>query len=316
MRQGVSGLAQNLFQAVTDLIPPRLMRGAGKKRSAARWLWWRTYKAVAPKGRIRVPVDMFRMWVNTQDRMVAHCLMKYGYWEPAETMVLRHVLAPGTAFVDCGANIGYYSIVAARMLGEAGHVHALEPVPENLVLLRDNIAENRLSRHITVHDVAAGEQAGTLSFYMDDANKGGHSIDRTNVIREGETLNVTVRRLDDIVHSDIPISAIKIDTQGSETSILRGASEILARHRPILLLEWWPYGLKNHGGTEPAISILQNLGYQAALLHEGTAPRLVPVEWSKLTALYDSADPDAGATLICVAGRSLESALPASLLRG
>jgi FkbM family methyltransferase len=289
------------------------MQGTGKRRSLARWLWWRAYKAVSPNGRMRVPVDTFRMWVNTKDRMVSHCLMKYGHWEPVETRVLRHLLVPGTAFVDCGANIGYYSVVAARALGDSGRVHAFEPIPENVSYLRANIAENGLSRRIAVHDVAAGEQTGALSLYIDSANDGGHSIDQTNVIREGGALEIAVRRLDDIITDDLRVSVVKIDTQGSETSILLGARELLMRHRPALLLEWWPYGLRNQGGAERLTAVLAEFGYQAAILHEGAAPRLEPTGWPELVNRYDPADPESGTTLICIADRSLEQALPASL---
>ena len=83
---------------------------------------------------------------DERDRFVSRQLRDQGIWEPFETTLVMASLAPGSVFVDVGANIGYFSVVAADIVGEDGQVLAFEPDPDNFALLQANLALNGLER--------------------------------------------------------------------------------------------------------------------------------------------------------------------------
>ena len=195
-----------------------------------------------------------RLHLHTEhDRYISEEIATLGRWESLETEVVRRLLGPGSLLLDCGANIGWYSVIGAAIGAE---VVAFEPEPNNLVLLHQNILENAFEDRVTVHPVALGRQAGTLRLELSADNQGDHRLSERPV---GQTIEVEVKRLDDV---DIPRSpdVIKVDTQGSEVSILRGGSELLAPERlsaTTLILEFWPFGLRNCGASaEELIGLL------------------------------------------------------------
>ena len=190
---------------------------------------------------------------SENDRYISEEIATLGQWESLETEVVRRLLGPGSLLLDCGANIGWYTVIGGAI---GADVFAFEPEPNNLALLHQNILENALQDRVTVHPVALGRQAGTLSLQLSADNQGDHRLSERPV---GHTIDVQVERLDDV---DIPRTpdVVKVDTQGSEVSILRGGFELLAAERlgaTTLILEFWPFGLRHCGASaEELIGLL------------------------------------------------------------
>jgi hypothetical protein len=111
------------------------------------------------------------------DEVITPTLCRYGVWEPGETRFLRALVRPGDVFVDVGAHVGYFSLLAASRVGEEGAVIAVEPEPRNLRLLRANLARNGASR-ARVIPLAAYSHSVWMSLACDEHNRGGHRLVR------------------------------------------------------------------------------------------------------------------------------------------
>lgn len=173
-----------------------------------------------------------------------------GTYEREQTALFQRLLRPGATVLDVGANVGYYTLLASVLVGDAGKVHAFEPEPKNAEFLRRHVRINA-RRNVTVEQAAVSDRAGTARFESGTGSGTGHLGDRG-------TLEVRTLRLDDYCarHALAP-SAIKIDVEGAEMSVLHGARETLARHRPILFLS--THGPEVH---RAALAFLRELGYR------------------------------------------------------
>jgi FkbM family methyltransferase len=145
----------------------------------------------------------------------------YGLQEFEDMAFVVHALRPGDLFVDVGANVGSYTILAAGVSG--AQCIALEPVPATFVGLLDNVRLNDLAARVECHNVAAGNAAGTLAFTTDldtcnHATSDGES--------SGNTLQVPVTTLDTLLQAVQP-TLIKIDVEGFETRVIEGAGQTL-----------------------------------------------------------------------------------------
>lgn len=152
-----------------------------------------------------------------------------GLHEVAEMGFLLHLLRPGEHFLDVGANVGSYTVLAGGAVG--ARVTAVEPVPETFAHLQRNVALNDIGQRTRCCQLGLSEQAGMLRFSKD--------LDTVNhVLAEGEELpavEVSVTRLDDLVGQDVPV-LIKMDVEGHELAVLRGAQTTLADPRLFALI--------------------------------------------------------------------------------
>lgn len=222
------------------------------------------------------PLGEFRFYVHGRpDIYVSGDLLRTGIWEPFETKVFCRLCEQGDFVVDIGANIGWYSIIASRLIGATGKVVAFEPDPANLQILKKNVALTTNAEAVEIHNQALGDRKSSQELFLCPDNLGDHRLfddgtDRDVVVVEVGTL--------DLFFSDGPRrpTLVKSDTQGSEAKILRGARKLFAEAwRPVLILEFWPYGLTN-SGDEPLQFFRQlfSLGYDMYEVSEGN-PKLV-----------------------------------------
>ena len=132
---------------------------------------------------------------------------------------LLHFLRPTDLFVDVGANVGVYTLLAAGEVGAQSI--AVEPIPQTFAHLQQNIATNHLHTRVTAHNVGLGATNGSIQFTR--------SLDTVNHVAtadETDTIDVPVTRLDDLL-GEVP-ALIKIDVEGFETEVLKGATRLLA----------------------------------------------------------------------------------------
>lgn len=190
---------------------------------------------------------------ESHDQYISEEIAANGMWEPLETNIILRLLQPGELLVDCGANIGWYSLMAAA---NGAHELAFEPEPGNLALLRANIDANGLTDLVEINGVALGRGAGHSSLQLSSFNQGDHRVSARPV---GPTVAIDIEVLDDRL-SGRTATVIKLDTQGSEVAILRGAQTTLSAERVgdvSLVLEYWPYGLQDCGASaEELIGLL------------------------------------------------------------
>jgi FkbM family methyltransferase len=170
--------------------------------------------------------------------------------EPSITKFLltRFANSPEKNFIDAGANIGYFSCLMGKLAGPAGQVVAIEPEPQNLKLLEQNIKLNNLT-NVMIHSCALGASEGSAMLGLYKAsNRGRHSI----LERDAKSrIKVPVRTLDDLVRNSgkkvRSWSLVKIDVEGYEGFVLDGARDTLPLIE-ILIMEFTPALLKKAGG--------------------------------------------------------------------
>ncbi len=267
--------------------------GARLATAQRRKWWWRLCRLLRPAGTIPIPLPFGRLWADSRDGVVAYQLMKRGVWESHETPILLEHVRAGHRIVEIGSNIGYHTVQLGRAVGHAGHVHAFEPDPNNRAILSLNIAEHRLGDIVHVHAAAVSDRAGTATLSRHGHNMGGHSLIRDNVDNPVGTVSVVTVKLDDVL-ADEAVDLIKIDAEGAEPAVLAGARQMIARERPVLFMEIWPYGLRGQGGTT---ALLDSLRADYALLRIDEATGAIS-DVGSYEPTGDEADPEIAWTLL------------------
>ncbi len=185
-----------------------------------------------------------------------------GTTEPAIQNVLKTHLQPGMTFWDAGANVGFFSVLAARLVGPEGHVVCFEPLPSNADQIAYNARLNGFD-HLIVRREALGRADGQTAFLVTPdptmgmlANSGFRKPDQATV----EEIPITVRSLDRLANEGLPRpDVIKLDVEGVEGEVLAGGSRLLRDLRPILLIEL-------HGTNADVAAELEALDYHSAVV--------------------------------------------------
>jgi FkbM family methyltransferase len=161
-----------------------------------------------------------------------------GSLEPSVQEALRRIVRPGAVVYDVGANLGFFSLLAARLAGDDGVVEAFEPVPASAAALRRNAQLNAFTS-VRVHEVAVadGDRTGTL--LVTGQPSCSHLADRGRHPDTRAEIRVPVVALDTLVaRGDLRApDVVKIDVEGSELAVVAGMREILRRSRPVLVCE-------------------------------------------------------------------------------
>ena len=202
-----------------------------------------------------------------------------GQYEPLETAIVHAALRDGATFVDVGAHWGYFSLLAAHLVGGSGRVVALEPDPRLHDALAANVTRNNLPQ-VTAVAVAASESAGTAvlqGFAPSATNRGVSSLMGSDG-GEGPSYSVRTEAMDDLLDALQVgvVDLIKVDVEGAEALVLRGMRRGLAAHRyRRLLLELHPAALTRGGFSIEAITqSLTGAGYEGWWInHDPAAQR-------------------------------------------
>jgi len=218
-------------------------------------------------------------------KVIHHHFTSGQLYEPEVSAFLIRALRTGDAFVDVGSHIGYFSMLAAALVGPSGVVFSFEPEPGNFEELLRHARENGFPQ-IQPFNMPLAAEAGEITFFLNADNDGGHALwdpgqhpfnERTRVYPR--TARVRADSLDnfDLLQTR-PARAIKIDTEGAEHQVLRGATRWLAdRRTPFLICEINSFGLRHMASSQMALrSFLAGFGYSTYTLDaEGYPPRLV-----------------------------------------
>ena len=169
------------------------------------------------------------------------------YTDRAERRLLKRILPKGAVVVDAGANIGVYSRFLSRCVGPTGVVHSFEPSPENFSRLQRAV---RKLANVRLSQAALGERSGKSNLYVSDKL----NVDHRTYATQGDSRRIVpidIIALDDyFFKSGQRVDLIKMDIQGYELHALRGAQRVVADNPDIkLLIEFWPYGLKQAGAN-------------------------------------------------------------------
>lgn len=175
-----------------------------------------------------------RIWMHDSDVLMTPVVAEHGFWEPELGAFFERWLRPGMTVVDVGANIGYFAVMAARMVGPEGRVVAIEPEADNLALLGANLWRNRC-QNATVVPLAAYSRTGEIVLVVNEDSRAACVVDP----HATEGLRVPCTTLDDLL-GGAPLDVLKIDAEGSDIEVLRGARACLAASPdPVVIVELW-----------------------------------------------------------------------------
>ena len=228
------------------------------------------HKAGPPPSEVVTTGEGFRMHVDPTDFAVGHTIARTGIYEPDVSATVRQVLRTGQCFVDIGANIGWFSLLGASLVGPTGLVVAIEPNPRNVALLEHSAKENGF-HNIEVVAVAVAETAGTVALETDGSNGRIIAIQGPPAQPVEASYVVAAYPLDTVLAGAGVgrVDAIKMDVEGAEPLVLRGAAATIARDRPVLSTEFYPQALESSvSAPEAYLAELRRLGYRLSVIGE------------------------------------------------
>jgi FkbM family methyltransferase len=252
-----NGLLRRLLIAIGSRLPAALLR-----RIAA----WRWIRPLA--GRF---VDSSSDWIRRHDVIILHGAAAglrfnaaganagyaLGIAEPLVQEAVRTIVRPGDVVYDVGANVGFFTVLAARRVGPQGAVIAFEPFPETATAARRNADLNGF-KHVTVLTNAAGRRGGTAKLEVREYSTLARLADESTT---GPTVDVEVIAIDDLVDTGRvrPPDFVKIDVEGAELGVIEGMRRTITAHRPVILCEM-------HGTNAAFASLMDGLGYNVRSL--------------------------------------------------
>ncbi|MGQ0646093.1 MAG: FkbM family methyltransferase [Gemmatimonadaceae bacterium] len=236
-----------------------------------------TFTLTAPNGAHRLTYLLDPAYMS--QRFILGELAGGRLYEAETSNFIGSLLQPGDTFIDIGAHVGYFSMLASALVGPSGAVFSFEPDTTNYAHLVEHIDANGATNIRPMH-MAVGAKPAVAEFFVNTDNDGGHALwevgrhpfnERTR--QAPTTRKVFVTSLDHMF-SDRDMSrlrAIKIDAEGAEFAILVGARGLLTRHHvPFVIAEVNRFGLESMGASEQHLrGFMSDLGYETYLFQPG-----------------------------------------------
>lgn len=195
-------------------------------RALGRFVGWQAWQRVTRRPLTVSAFDNMRLRVHPHSTSATNVLYNR-LPDYAEMSFVRDVLRPGDGFLDVGANVGIYTLLAASCAGRGAALIAVEPGKNALLKLRENIALNALT-NVSIHPVAVGAEVGEATMTTEQGTT-NHIVATSQQSFDGQV--VPIATLDIICRRQAPLLA-KVDIEGFELEALRGASALLAQRRP------------------------------------------------------------------------------------
>lgn len=264
----MGGLAFRLLRCTTRAIPGVLYARLKHRVIAP------LYTRLRGDGLYRTTFYGGPFWLPATSSALNRDILLRGAYEPEAIALFRSLLKPGMTVYDVGANIGYYTVLAAEAVGPTGQVFALEPDPRNVEIINRNLRARRL-HNVVVAEVAVSDHDGELNLHFSKSNPSVNSLSRANTdateATESYSQVVPGTALDSLLarHGGIEPDILKIDVQGAELLAFRGAKRLLAAPGLRILLEFWPHGLQQMG-ADPSefLNLLLSAGFMLRSIGE------------------------------------------------
>lgn len=240
-----------MLESLIDLLRPYSFRG--KARLINRFV---------PRSGLRdATVSGFRMRLDLSEHIQR--MVYLGAYERWETRQVRRLLRPGMTFVDIGANVGYFSLLAASLVGAKGRVFAVEPSPYAVERLRRTIADNGLESRIRLEAVGLGSEKGSTKLF--DADPSNHTPAMFGA-DDAASSTVPIATLDELIDAwgVMQVDLLKIDVEGYEPKVFAGARRTLHERKiKAILCEFNGLWLKQGGSSSAELyRLLLDAGFR------------------------------------------------------
>lgn len=262
-------------------------RAAGPGWHGRRW-----YVVNRDEVPVEVAAEGYTLFARSSDEHIGAPLIAGQPHEAHVEAALRRDLADGRTFLDVGANIGVFTSLGASLVGESGHVVAVEPIARNAELIERTLQRNGF-RNVELIRAAASDRAGEIALrtHASTSNSATPAAagERLRSERGGATVRVPGVVLDDRLGALARLDLVKVDVQGMEPRVLRGLERSLERFRPVLIIEFHPWAIERACGESP-LDLLEWLARwydDIAILHrdgsieEGLDPAAVMLAWQR-----------------------------------
>ncbi len=238
MTRAVRRFTWKVYESVRSLpvFNPPLVRNAGRA----------LFARLLPR-EILVTFEGRRIWVYSRGSPVGRHLIDNEVWEPGGTSVFKAVVRPGMTVIDAGAHVGYYSTLAAELVGPTGKVIAFEPEPRSRSMLNKSIKENDYG-NVLVVPTALSDTSGEVDLITNsDSAPEFFSISKFRGT-QNQKRRVPTTTLDEFLADDLHVDFIKIDIEGAELAAFAGMKEILDSNPDLkILMEWVPEDYRANG---------------------------------------------------------------------
>jgi FkbM family methyltransferase len=223
--------------------------------------------------RVLVDIKKFKIYAMKSDAEVGRGIIQSQAYEPHVTNILTEILNSGDVFLDLGANIGYFSLLAATIVQVSGKVISFEPNTQNLQLFYASILENKL-KNIIVYPFAVSDSARIMKLTSFGSN-GFLEIPQSSFANTQFLQSVTV---DELLQNEERFDVVKMDIEGYEPLALRGMDKIIKKHKPIILTEFNPWHIKQRTQIEPQAYLKQlaRYGYDLYIIEPSGCSTLAP----------------------------------------
>lgn len=203
--------------------------------------------------------DGHRFFLDANDHHISLHVMEYGHWEDHVRDVMMQILKPGSTFVDVGGNVGLHTLFAGSIVGTGGKVFVFEPLPHMFNTLKLNIDINGMGGIITPYQMAVSdtEEVRSFSNFRSHSAMSGFTVPQARLDAFNESENSSVEIIEvqtttiDKKFAGQRIDGLKIDVEGYEALVVRGAHNVIKDNLDIkLIIEWEPKLVERTQGSE------------------------------------------------------------------
>ena len=209
----------------------------------------------------KIQVEGFELYLRNEKDWG---LWQNGFYEPEVTSLVKSIVKPDWKCLDIGANIGYYTILLAKL---CKYVVAWEPEPSNWDMIEMNRELNKIN-NVFVYRQAVSDKEGEATLYISDINNGMNRLYKSKQATLAET-KVNTITIDDIWNTGghPSIDFIKMDIEGAELGALKGMKQMLEELHPIIIMEFHPDSIIEYGANPKTVyNFVKKLGYSVRLI--------------------------------------------------
>jgi len=251
-----------LFNLIQKSVSVLGKLGISKKTPGALKIYNFLYRIFWPYNDL-VEVQGSKMYVNLKSASTSLRATLENYasrriHEESTTRLMEKTIKRGDTFLDLGANVGYFTLLAAKLVGKEGRVYSFEPEPQNFRYLKKNVEVNNYSQ-AKVFQKAVSDKSGKIKLYVCPYDSGHHTINRFDGVQayargrrvEKKAVEIEAVSLDDFLRGE-KADVIKMDVEGAEPLALKGMDKMLKSNQNIkMFVEFFPLLIKNMGGSPP-----------------------------------------------------------------
>lgn len=235
-------------------------------------------KDVFLQGKIHLTINNFYlMELNLQNKALDRALFLFRSREEMETEVVKDFLKPGMKVLDLGANIGYYTLLMAKLAGDKGKVFAVEPFPENFQQLKRNIELNNLQSIVELDNIAISDETREVDFFVGQEHNLGTLLKEGNEYQIAGSIKVNAVSLADYLKDKPKIDFLRMDIEGGEVKVLNHIKKSWPSNRPYPKAIFFEVHPEGEIDPDPAFNScfkgIIELGYRVKLMVASSNPK-------------------------------------------